>query len=88
MVLVAVVVMLAIRWVGLLLINAMLILPAAAARNVARSMRSYHLLSVVFGLFAGVLGLALSYYNGIATGPAIILVLAAVFFGTFLMRKK
>ena len=87
-VLVAVVVMLAIRWVGLLLINAMLILPAASARNVARSMRSYHLLSVVLGLFAGVVGLALSYYNGIATGPAIILVLAAVFFGTFFLRKK
>lgn len=86
--LVAVVVMLSIRWVGLLLINAMLILPAASARNVARSMRSYHLLSVVFGLFSGVLGLALSYYNGIATGPAIILVLAAVFFGTFALRKK
>ena len=86
--LVAVVVMLAIRWVGLLLINAMLILPAASARNVARSMRSYHLLSVVFGLFSGVVGLALSYYQGIATGPAIILVLAAVFFGTFLLRKK
>lgn len=87
-VLVAVVVMLAIRWVGLLLINAMLILPAAASRNVARSMRSYHLLSLVFGLFAGVLGLVLSYYNGIATGPTIILVLAALFFGTFLLRKK
>lgn len=86
-VLVAVVVMLAIRWVGLLLINAMLILPAAAARNVARSMRSFHLLSVVFGLFAGTLGLVLSYYNGIATGPTIILVLAAVFFGTFLLRN-
>ena len=87
-VLVAVVVMLAIRWVGLLLINAMLILPAASARNVARSLRSYHLLAVVFGLFSGVVGLALSYYQGIATGPAIILMLAAVFFGTFLMRKK
>ncbi len=86
--LVAVVVMLAIRWVGLLLINAMLILPAAASRNVARSMKSYHLLSLVFGLFAGVLGLILSYYNGVATGPTIILVLAAVFFGTFAMRKK
>jgi len=82
------VVMLAIRWVGLLLINAMLILPAAAARNVSRSMRSYHVLSLVFGLFAGVLGLLLSYYNGVATGPTIILVLAAVFFGTFLLRKK
>lgn len=87
-VLVAVVVMLAIRWVGLLLINAMLILPAAASRNVARSMRAYHLLSLVFGLFAGVLGLWLSYYNGVATGPTIILVLAAVFFGTFALRKK
>ena len=87
-VLVAVVVMLSIRWVGLLLINALLILPAASARNVARSMRSYHLLSVVFGLFAGLLGLMVSYYNGIATGPAMILVLAVVFFGTFLLRKK
>ena len=87
-VLLAVVVMLSIRWVGLLLINAMLILPAAAARNVARSMRSFHLLSVLFGLFAGVLGLGLSYYNAVATGPAIILVLAALFFGTFALRKN
>ena len=86
--LVAVVVMLAIRWVGLLLINAMLILPAAASRNVARSMRAYHLLSLIFCLFSGVLGLWLSYYNGVATGPTIILVLAAVFFGTFILRKK
>ena len=41
-VIIAVVVMLAIQWVGLLIINAMLILPAAAARNVAGSMRRYH----------------------------------------------
>ena len=87
-VLVAVVVMLAIRWVGLLLINAMLILPAAAARNVSRSMRSYHVLALIFGLFSGVFGLLLSYYNAVATGPTVILVLAALFFGTFAMREK
>ncbi len=87
-VLVAVVVMLAIRWVGLLLINALLVLPAAASRNVARSMRSYHLLALIFGVFAGVLGLVLSYFNAVATGPMIILVLAALFFGTFFMRDK
>ncbi len=87
-VLVAVVVMLAIRWVGLLLINALLILPAAASRNVARSMRSYHLLSLVFALFAGVLGLLVSYFNAVATGPVIVLVLSVLFFGTFLMREK
>lgn len=87
-VLVAVVVMLAIRWVGLLLINAMLILPAAAARNVARSVRSYHLLALVFGVFAAVLGLLLAYFNAVATGPMVILALAAVYFGTFMMREK
>ncbi len=85
---VAVVVMLAIRWVGLLIINAMLILPAAAARNVARSMRSYHVLALIFGWFSGVLGLLLSFYNAVATGPMIVLVAAAVFFGTLLLSGK
>lgn len=84
----ALVVMLAIRWVGLLLINAMLILPAAAARNVARGMRSYALLTVVFSLFSGLLGLVLSYPNQIATGPTVVLVAAAVFFGTFLLARR
>ncbi len=85
---VAVVVMLSIRFVGLLIINAMLILPAAAARNAARSMRSYHVLSLVFGLFAGLLGLVLSFYNAVATGPMIVLCAAAVFFGTLMLSRK
>ncbi len=84
----AVIVMLSIRWVGLLIINAMLILPAAAARNVSRSMRSYHLLALLFALFSGILGLLLSYYNAVATGPTIVLVAAALFFGTFLIRQR
>ncbi len=87
-VIIAVVVMMAIQWVGLLLINAMLILPAAAARNVAGSMRSYHLLALIFGLFSGVLGLLFSYFNAVAAGPTIVLVAAILFFGTFFLRDK
>ncbi len=87
-VIIAVVVMMAIQWVGLLIINAMLILPAAAARNVAGSMRSYHLLALIFGLFSGVLGLLLSYFNAVAAGPTIVLVAAVLFFGTFMLRDK
>lgn len=87
-VVIAVVVMMAIRWVGLLIINAMLILPAAAARNVARGMRSYHLTALIFSLFAGLTGLLLSYHNAVSTGPMIVLVAAALFFGTFAMREK
>lgn len=87
-VLIAVIVMLAIKWVGLLIINAMLILPAAASRNVARSMRSYHLLALIFGLFSGLLGLWVSYQNAVATGPTIVLIAAALYFGTFALREK
>lgn len=53
-ILVAVAVMLSIRWVGVLLINALLILPAAAARNIARSVAQHALLSVLISVFSGV----------------------------------
>lgn len=85
-VLLAIIVMLSIRWVGLLIINALLILPAAAARNLARNMRSYHLLSVLIAVICGILGLVLSYYTDIATGPMIVLLASGVFFLTFLKQ--
>ena len=86
-ILMSVIVMLSIKWVGLLIINALLILPAAAARNLARSMRSYHLYSVLIAVFCGILGLILSYYTDIATGPMIVLLASAVFFLTFLKGR-
>lgn len=84
----AVIVMLSIRWVGLLIINAMLILPAAAAKNIANNMKQYHLISLVFGLFSGIIGLFLSYLTSVATGPMIVLVAAVLFFITYLFGKK
>lgn len=87
-VIVAVIVMLAIHWVGLLLINAMLILPAAAARHIAKSTRGYHFTALVFGLFSGLLGLWFSYRNSVATGPVIVLIAALLYFATFALREK
>lgn len=87
-ILVAVVVMLTIKWVGILIINAMLILPAAAASNFSGNMREYHFFSVVFGLFSGVAGLICSYYTNVATGPMIVIVAAMIYFGSFLYARK
>jgi zinc transport system permease protein len=42
----AIIVTISIQWVGLLIINSLLILPAAAARNISRDMRQYHFFSV------------------------------------------
>ncbi len=86
-VLVALIVMLSIQWVGILIINALLILPAAAARNISANNREYHLFSVMISVFSGVLGLILSYYLNVAAGPMLVLVASVLFFITFLARR-
>ena len=84
---IAVVVTLAISWVGLLILNSLLVLPGAAARNVSKNLQQYHLFSVVFALFACIAGLCISYYLGTSAGAAISLVLAAIFAVSFCLRK-
>lgn len=84
----AVIVMISIKWVGLMIINSLLILPAATARNVSRSLKQYTLLSVVFSLLASILGLIISYYLEISTGATIVLVSATMFFVTMLFGKR
>ena len=85
---IAVVVTLSMTWVGLLVINSLLVLPAASARNVARNMAQYHLVSLLGAVLAGVAGLMTSYYVGGSAGAAITLYLAVWFALTFLVRKK
>ena len=87
-VLIAVIVMLTIKWVGILLINALLILPAAASRNISSNMRQYTIYSILISLFSGILGLILSFIFEIATGPAIVVISAIIFFVTFVFRRK
>ena len=85
---IAVVVTVSMTWVGLMVINSLLVLPAASARNVARNMWQYHLLSLLSALTTGVAGLMTSYYIGASAGASITLYLAVWFAMTFLFRKK
>ena len=84
---IAVVVTLCISSVGLLILNSLLVLPAAAARNVARNLKQYHGFSVLFALMAGIGGLVISYYLGCSAGAAISLILTGIFAVTFCLRK-
>lgn len=86
-VLIAIIVMISIRWIGILLINSLLILPAASSRNIAKNMRLYHLYAIIFSLFSGILGLIISYYWNIPTGPIIVLVSGIIYFITFGLKK-
>lgn len=85
---VAVVVTLSLRWVGLLVINSLLVLPGAAARNLAKNLRQYHLFSILGAVGCGVAGLLTSYYVGSSTGACITLWLAGYFVAAFCLRKR
>ncbi len=84
----ALIVMLSIKWVGILIINALLILPAASSRNIAENMREYHFFSVVFSMFSGMLGLIISYFTNVATGPMIVILASVIYFCTYFYGKK
>ena len=85
---VALIVMLSIKWIGIMIINALLILPAASSRNISVNMREYHLYSIIFSLFSGLVGLFVSYYTNVATGPMIVIIASVIFFLTYFLGNK
>ena len=87
-VLLAIVVALSIQWVGILIINALLVLPAAAARNVTNSVKRYHVLSVLIALSSGLVGLLLAYELNSAAGATIVVCAAVVYFVTLILKPK
>lgn len=86
--LIAVVVTLSISRVGLMVVNTLLVLPAAGSRNIARNLRQYTLFSVLSALVCGIAGLVTSYYLSCSAGATISLYLALYFAITFCFRKR
>ena len=85
---VAVIVTISIQWVGVLIISSMLVLPAAAARNISSNINQYHIYSIAIALISGVSGLILSYFLGSASGATMVLI-SSLFFGiTFFIKLK
>jgi zinc transport system permease protein len=69
-----------IRMVGLILVIALLTIPATIAEKYTRSLKKMMILAVFLGICFTLAGLALSYYFNLTSGPTIILIAAAGFF--------
>lgn len=80
MILLAMVIAVALKVVGILLITALLIIPAATARIFSKSPRQMVLLSVLMAIVAVVLGLYSSLIWDFPTGPAIVVSASCLFF--------
>ena len=81
----AAIVTVSIRWTGLLVINSLLVLPAAASRLVSKNSRQYVWKSILISLVSGIAGLSLSYYWGSASGATIVLINAVIFLFCFIL---
>lgn len=86
--LVAIIVTFSIQWIGILIINSLLVLPAAAARNISSNIKSYTAFTILISLLSGISGLIASYYWETATGATIVLVSAVIYFATLLAKPS
>ncbi|MBI2042243.1 MAG: metal ABC transporter permease [Candidatus Nealsonbacteria bacterium] len=85
--LIAALVALGVKIVGTLLVGALVIIPAATARNLSTNLREYVFWSIAFGIISCFLGALLYIYTGLPAGPMIILV-STFFFLISLVLKK
>lgn len=90
LILIAVTIVVSLQTVGVALMVAMLVTPAAAAFLLARRLPAMIALSALIGSLSGIVGLYISYYSNIASGSAIVLVATSVFLVIFLSvpRRK
>jgi manganese/iron transport system permease protein len=87
LVLVALAVVTGIQAVGVVLTSALLITPAATAALLSHRLKTMMLLAVCFGILSGVVGLYLSYYARVGSGPAIVLVCTLLFLAVWAIQS-
>ena len=70
---------LTIRLLGIILVTSLLVIPSAAARSLSRNLRQQIVLSICFGIVAGLGGIAVSYQLDVPSGPVIVLASITIF---------
>lgn len=85
---VALIVALGIKIVGSLLMGSLVIIPAAAAKNLSQNLTAYGGLSAIFGLASALGGIYLSSLLNFSPGPIVVLSSAAIFFISLIFKKN
>ena len=86
--LVGLVVALGVKFLGTLLTGAMVIIPAASAKNIAKGVQNFHFLAIFFGIISSTLGILIAKYFGISSGPAVVLTSVVLFILSYIFKNK
>ncbi len=87
MILLSVAIVASLQTVGIILVLSMLLIPAAASKLVTNTFNSSIRISIVFGVFSSVIGLYLSYFFNLPSGPSMSLVATSIFGLSFMINK-
>lgn len=85
--LVGAIVALGVKFIGTLLMGALVIIPASSAKNISKSMQSFYLLSMLFGAVSALLGVLIANYYRIPSGPIVVMVNVFIFLLTYLIKQ-
>lgn len=86
LILVGATVALGVKFVGTLLMGALVIVPAASAKNISKNIRSYYLYSITIGVSSTVIGAIIANAIHIQTGPTVVLTSIIIFIATYIMK--
>lgn len=86
--LVGTVVALGVKFVGTLLMGALVIVPAASAKNISSGMKSYYFYSILFGVLSAIIGVLVADFVHIPSGPVVVLSSIVFFVVSYLFKRK
>lgn len=87
-ILIAITIVTSLQTVGVALVLAMLVTPAAAAQLFTRRLAWMMIVAALFGIASNVIGLYVSFYANVASGPAMVLVATAIFVLVFIFAPR
>ncbi len=88
LVLVAIIVALGLKVAGTLLMGSLVIIPAAAAKNISVNLKDYIVYGGIFGAICAAGGILIAHYFSLPPGPMVVLTGGALFLGTLLMKEE
>lgn len=87
LIMVSIIVALGLKVAGILLMGSLVIIPAAAAKNISINLSKYTLLGSLFGAISAFIGILIANQYGLQPGPIVVLVGGAIFLVTLLFKK-
>ncbi len=84
---IGIVVALGVRFVGTLLTGALVIIPAVAAKNIAKNIMSFHILSICFGILSALVGIVCATLFSLPSGPIVVIASTLIFILSFVVHK-